>query len=71
MNKADAQKIVYNLTTRSLRNVAKAHTWPKFPEVAVNITAADKDKIRKEMRELADRLEKKFPDKPAVDGDVI
>lgn len=70
MNKSEAQKIVYQIVARSLRNVAKAKTWPKFPEIPVNMTDSAREKVRKEMRDFADRLTKKYPEPDPIDGEV-
>ncbi len=42
-----------------------------MPELPVNATESDRAKLRREMLDLAARLEKRYAEKPAVDGEVV
>jgi len=64
MNKDAAAAAVHRLTSRSLRNMARSRTWPtNMPELPLNATESDKEKLRKEMLALADKLDKRYVEK--------
>ena len=67
MNKDQARGIVYRMTARSLRAVAEnMKRWDKLKDIPMNLSAADKAKVQKEMLGLADRLDGKAPEQEAV-----
>lgn len=72
MNKREAKQIVYLLTARSLRRMAKdTGRWKSVKDLPKDLTPAAQGKVASEMLELADKLESKFVERAPIEGEVV